>query len=217
MPTGIYNRTEKGRNNMALAKIGKVGQTKGKHWKVKDTTKYKWTDERKKERSEKTKGKPSHALGKHWKQSDETKLKHQEAAMGYKFTKEQIQHCRDSHIGNHQSEKTKNKQRLSHIKRIELNYGICWPSYNKKACEYFKKFDEDHNTKGHYAMYGGGEHQVKELGYFLDYINFEKKLIIEWDEKHHFDEKGNLKEKDIQRQKEIQEYYPDFEFKRIKG
>jgi very-short-patch-repair endonuclease len=54
------------------------------------------------------------------------------------------------------------------------------------------------------------------LGYWLDYINFDLKVIIEWDEKRHYDASGNLKERDIRRQEEIQEYFPDFLFLRIR-
>ena len=39
---------------------------------------------------------------------------------------------------------------------------------------------------------------------------------MEWDEEHHFDRNDNLKGKDIQRQKNIQEFFPDFEFRRIR-
>jgi len=74
---------------------------------------------------------------------------------------------------------------------------------------------EQNNTKGIYAMYGGGEYEIPNIWYFPDYINFDLKLIIECDEKRHFDENGNLLEKDIQRQKEIQEHFPDFTFRRI--
>jgi hypothetical protein len=106
------------------------------------------------------------------------------------------------------------KLRKAMLKNISKNYDIFYPAYNKKACEFFKSFDEQNNTKGHYAVYGGGEHYIKELGYWIDYINFDKKLIIEIDEKHHF-EKGVLKEKDIIRQKEIQECFPNFKFIRF--
>lgn len=111
--------------------------------------------------------------------------------------------------------KSKEKARISAIKRIERNNGYCYPNYNPKACDYFELFDAQHNTKGHFAMFGDGEYQIKELGYFVDYLNEDLKLIIEWDEKHHF-ENGVLRNKDVQRQKEIQKHYPDYEFFRIK-
>jgi hypothetical protein len=108
------------------------------------------------------------------------------------------------------------KRRINKIKRIEKNYGIVWPKYNKIACEFFKKFDEENNTKGRYAVYGGGEYKIEELVYWIDYINFDLKLIIEWDEKYHFKANGQLRERDIIRQQEIQKQFPDFEFRRIR-
>lgn len=120
-------------------------------------------------------------------------------------------------MGKDKSYEVKLQKRITRIKQIEQNYGICFPNYNPKACEFFKSFDDANNTKGHYAMCGGGELQISELGYFPDYINFEKKLIIEYDEPHHYDESGNLKEKDRIRQREIQKHFSDFRFERIKG
>lgn len=114
------------------------------------------------------------------------------------------------------TEETKRKMRLSRIKNIRKNYGNPFPNYNKEACEYFREFDKEHNTKGRYAVYGGGEYLIEELGYWPDYINFDKKLIIEWDDPKHY-RNGRLKQKDKQRQKEIQEYYSDFKFIRIKN
>lgn len=116
----------------------------------------------------------------------------------------------------HHNKETCKKLRKARIKQIEQNYGIAKPSYNLSASEYFKSFDLQHNTHGRYAVYGNGEYLIPELGYFPDYINFDLKLIMEFDEEHHFDENGNILEKDIQRQKEIQEFYPDFEFRRIR-
>jgi len=105
------------------------------------------------------------------------------------------------------------KQRLSIIKRIE-RIGPCCPNFNIKACKTFEMFDDIEDTKG---LYGNKEFKIKELGYFVDYINFDKKIIIEWDElKLHYKKDGMLRNKDIRRQKEIQELYPDFEFIRIK-
>lgn len=104
------------------------------------------------------------------------------------------------------------KIRLARIESIKQNYGECWPNYNKKACEFFRVFDEKNKIKGRYAIYGGGEYYIKKLGYWVDYINFDKKLIIEWDEPYH----NKQKIKDKKRQKEIQDFFPKFEFIRIK-
>lgn len=111
---------------------------------------------------------------------------------------------------------TRKKNRIALIKQIERNYGISYPNYNLEACELFKSFDEKCNTKGRYAVYGGGEYCIEELGYFVDYFNPELKLIMEYDEVSHYDREGKLKSKDVNRQAEIQALYPDFEFRRIK-
>ncbi len=115
----------------------------------------------------------------------------------------------------HRTESLK-KMRIATIKRIKKNYGILWPNYSKEACEFFKSFDEKHKTKGNYAVYGGGEYYIEELGYWPDYFNPELKLIMEYDDRKHFDKNGNLKPRDVRRQAEIQALYPDFEFQRIK-
>lgn len=114
------------------------------------------------------------------------------------------------------SNETKKKQRIKALERIEKNYGIPIPNYTPSACEIFKKFDELHNTNGRYAVYGNGEYWIKELGYFIDYINFDLKLIIECDTPDHFDIFDNELLESIQRLKEIQEFYPDFKIYRFK-
>ena len=48
---------------------------------------------------------------------------------------------------------------------------------------------------------------------FLDYINHELKLIIEWDESHHKYQKNA----DLIREKAIKNLFFDYEFKRIKN
>ena len=111
--------------------------------------------------------------------------------------------------------------RIGALKRIQNQIGaggqIC-PSYNSLACEWFEKLDlvleGSGYEKGRYAT-NGGEYCIKELGYFLDYFNSSAKLIIEWDEPHHYDDHGNLNQKDVQRQSEIQDLYSNFEFRRI--
>ena len=50
--------------------------------------------------------------------------------------------------GKIRSARAKENYRKSAIKRIELNHGAVLPNYNLKACEYFKKFDEENNTQG---------------------------------------------------------------------
>ena len=75
-------------------------------------------------------------------------------------------------------------------------------------------FDKDFNTQGQYAT-NGREYYIRELGYWVDYINFKLKLIMEWDEREHYNANGSLKERDVKRQKEIQHHFSDFLFVRI--
>lgn len=77
------------------------------------------------------------------------------------------------------------------------------------------EFNRKNRTNGQHAR-NGGEYYIKELGYWLDYINHDLKLIIEYDEKKHFDVNGNLLEKDVIRQKEIEDYFNEYKFLRIK-
>ncbi len=214
--------------------FGKISPMRGKHHsaeakrKISEAEKgntyalgLKHSEEAKRKNSESHKGQVPWNKG----QTKETDLrikKYSEKLVGRTHTEEHKKRNSEAHKGKNSSwygrshtAKTKKKMRLSAIKRIEKNNGFRWPSYNKQACEYFKKFDEDNNTKGRYAVYGGGEYLIEKLGYWPDYINFNIKLIMEWDEENHY-KNGKLHEKDIQRQKEIQTYYPDFEFRRIR-
>lgn len=132
-------------------------------------------------------------------------------------TKKKLSVAKKGKIRKQSQEEIKNR-RIYFLKRIQdrLKDGQqLVPNWNQKACEYFKQFDEENNTQGQYAT-NGGEYHIKELGYWIDYINHDLKLIIEWDERKHFDVYGNLKEKDIIRQNEIQEMFPEYEFRRIK-
>ena len=116
--------------------------------------------------------------------------------------------------GEEKAKEIKFKIRKNVIKRIKKNGGI-FPGYNSNAIPILAEFDKLNNTKGIYATHPQ-EYEIKELGYFLDYVNFDLKLIIEIDEKHHFDKLGRLRERDVRRQKEIQRYYSDFKFLRFK-
>lgn len=85
-------------------------------------------------------------------------------------------------------------------------------NYNVSACNYFRDFDSKLNTEGRHAE-AGGETRIGD--YFVDYINHELKLIIEWDEYQHF-LGGKLRKEDADRQQMIQERLPDYRFVRIK-
>lgn len=131
--------------------------------------------------------------------SAETKKKISEKNTGYKH-----------------SEEAKRKMRLATIRRREKQTGRqVYPNWNSRACDFFRKFDSDYHTEGQYAT-NKGERFLPEVGYWVDYINDEIKLIIEWDEKRHYTSDGKLKKKDRIRQEEIQKLLPDYEFARLR-
>lgn len=88
--------------------------------------------------------------------------------------------------------------------------------FNHYACEFFDYFDERLNTNGQYGN-KGKEYCTKDR-YFLDYVNNDLKLIMEWDESYHFTAKGQLKKKDQERQNKIMSSneLKDYTFLRIK-
>ena len=167
-----------------------------------------------KKNSDAHKGEKNHNFGKRGKGTPMFNKHHTEETL-MKISKA-LSGERHPMFNKHLSNETRRKIRIKTIKRIEENNGVCWPNYNKEACKFFKSFDEECGTEGKYAVYGGGEHYIEELGYWVDYFNPKLKLIMEYDEKHHFVDNGNLRKKDAIRQAEIQALYPDFKFIRIK-
>lgn len=109
----------------------------------------------------------------------------------------------------HPSDETKRKLRIATINYYNSIGGVS-PIFNIEACKFFDEFDSVYNTKGQYAT-KGGEYLVKDQGYFLDYINFDLKIIIEWNERHHY-RKGKLCDRDLRRQKEIEAIFSNFKF-----
>ena len=140
---------------------------------------------------------------------------------GIKISNEIKQKISNSLKGREDTQQTKANKRRAQVERSKKlleKYDLDklhFPNFNPKACDYFEKFDKKNNTHGCHAL-NGGEYYIKELGYFVDYINHDLKIIIEWDESHHFDSSGNLLKKDQIRQNEIEGYFSDYEFRRIK-
>lgn len=107
-------------------------------------------------------------------------------------------------------------KRRSHLLRIQkaLGEGVQLnPFYNLDACKWFADYDKDNNTVGKYAT-NGGEEPVK--GYWLDYINHDKKLIIEWNEKQHYNKDGSLRKRDVRKRDDVLKAFPGYEFWSIK-
>jgi hypothetical protein len=143
---------------------------------------------------------------------EETKKKMSIASKGKKKSEEHKKNLKEAF----NKPELKKIRRLTRLEQISKNYRNFFCNYNPSACEKFREFDKTNKTQGRYAMYGDGEFRIHKLGYSLDYINFDLKLIIEIDEKYHFEKSGKLREKDIIRQREIQKFYSDFKFLRFK-
>jgi hypothetical protein len=100
---------------------------------------------------------------------------------------------------------SRKQMRLSRIKYIESCHGQIWPTYNKTACEYFQWLNMWNGWNGKHGL-NGGEHFIKELGYWVDYYEPTQNIVIEWDEPHHYNIDGTLKMCDIRRMEEIKNY-----------
>lgn len=95
------------------------------------------------------------------------------------------------------------QKRIDEISRDKFNGNQVMPSYNKKSCIFFDKLEKELGWNGSYAT-KNGEHQIKELGYFVDYYEPNKNIVIEWDERNHYNVDGTLKNEDFVRQNQIE-------------
>ena len=105
--------------------------------------------------------------------------------------------------GKKHSVESRIKRRLRRIEDLKA-IGVFHPPYNKKSCDYFQLLNMWNGWNGQYAL-NGGEYFIKDLGYWVDYYEPNKNIVIEWDEKYHY-KGGKLREKDIKRQEEIEKY-----------
>lgn len=113
-----------------------------------------------------------------------------------------------SHMGKKRTESQKINYRIAAIKRIEKNKFLgsnVVTNFNPYACKLIDEYGEKMGYNFRHAL-NGGEHHIKELGYFVDGYDIEKNIVIEVDEHHHFDVYGNLRKKDVLRQTLIQSH-----------
>ena len=75
--------------------------------------------------------------------------------------------------------------------------------FNRKAIEYFKQLETKNGWDGKYATKKDGEYHISDLGYFVDYYEPNKNIVIEYDEPYHYYCDGKLRKKDVERMKEI--------------
>lgn len=87
--------------------------------------------------------------------------------------------------GKNHSKKTKQKMRLSAIKRIESRHGQVIPNYNHAACEAFDAINDFFGWNGQHAK-NSGEFHIKELGYRVDFYDKKQNIVIEYYERSHY-------------------------------
>lgn len=97
------------------------------------------------------------------------------------------------------------QKRITEISVDKFNGHQVMPSFNKKSCKFFDTLEKKLNWSGLYAT-KNGEYQIKELGYFVDYYEPTKNIVIEWDERRHYNVDRTLKLEDTIRQKEIENF-----------
>lgn len=100
------------------------------------------------------------------------------------------------------SEETKEKLRKYFKEKIEKQKGKFKCFYNKKACKYINKLNEQNHWKLQHAENGG---EIECIGYFLDGYDKDLNIVFEYDESRHYKDKENniLNDRDIQRQQNI--------------
>jgi hypothetical protein len=137
--------------------------------------------------------------------SEEHKQKLHELRWAVPISQEHREHISEGLIGRIQSPETKRKMRLAKIRHIIENNGSIAPRYNKRACEYFNILEKEMGWNGLYAS-KNGEFFVQHLGYFVDYYEPTRNIIVEYDEKKHYNIDNSLKKRDVERMREIMEY-----------
>jgi len=150
---------------------------------------------------------------------DEWRRKQKESRKDHVVTQERRDAISKALTGRPRSLESRRKQRLHYINKANEDlkkYGkVLSPRMNPKSFPYFKEINNNFGLEGIYGD-NGKEYYDKDLGYWLDFIDFDCGIIIEWDEQHHYYNDGSLKKKDIDRQTLIEQKYYDFCFIRIK-
>ena len=100
------------------------------------------------------------------------------------------------------SEKTKQLLRKIFKEKVENQIGSYKCFYNKDACKYIDKLNEEKHWNLQHAENGG---EVECIGYYLDGYDKDLNIVFEYDEPRHYKDKINniLKDKDIIRQNNI--------------
>jgi len=100
------------------------------------------------------------------------------------------------------TDESKEKMRLSRIAYLKRTNAYYYPNYNQNACEYFRNLNNERGWNGRYAL-NGGEYEIGDGKYFVDYYEPVLRLVIEYDEPHHYTSNGSLRKVDMDRMNEI--------------
>lgn len=176
------------------------------------------------ERNPNYQGRAAEKIRETWNQLSEKERKARNTKIS-KRRKGKTNVCRETHpewyihvLERARDPERRKKIRLARLAQLEeqcrVNDQTFTPSFNRRAILFFERLDRRLQTTGVYAL-NPAEYRTT-AGYFLDYVNFEKKLIVEWDEKNHYRKDGSLRKRDAERQLEIEAEFPDFRFLRIK-
>ena len=105
------------------------------------------------------------------------------------------------------SPETRKKMRLSAIERIKRVHGVSafLPNVNPQETLYFSELEKQMGWDGIYYGKNGDKHQyfINTLGYWVDFYDPIKNIVVEYDEPRHYDANWNLRDKDVRRQTEI--------------
>lgn len=113
-------------------------------------------------------------------------------------TRTKISNSNKKIFGSVEMRKTIRLRRIAEMQRDIFNGNQIIPSYNPIACKLMDEYGNKNGYKFQHAM-NGGEHHIKELGYFVDGYDKNKNTVLEYQEKKH----NNMVEKDLKRKNEI--------------
>jgi predicted RNA-binding Zn-ribbon protein involved in translation (DUF1610 family) len=149
-------------------------------------------------------------------QTDEEKEKRAKKLRGKKRTNISRKRYAASKTGNKnpkfgdhspKSEEHRRKIRLSCIEvvrqRLALSGKPMKPSFNPNACIAIDDYGKKNGYNFRHAL-NGGEHYIKELGYWVDGYDAKRNVVVEYFENNHWHRKN--KKKDIDRCREIMYY-----------
>jgi len=178
--------TPEHRERLSVAQKGKKLSTEHRD-KISSAVKDSWTPERRKNRSVAYLGSNHPRFGKN--HSKKSIARMSAAKKGKKHSAVSRSKMSESHKGIKHTEETKRKMSIASKQRITESDTICL-NYNKTACRIFDVINKRLNVNGLHALNGG--EKVVDGRYAVDYYCEDLKLIIEWDEPHHFTEKQRI-------------------------